>query len=265
MLCTPVTATKLVLPGYFSEKLNGIRAIWNPHTDSFQTRHGKFWRPWMTKKIWSGLTPTAVPLDGEFFVRGKSLQYITSAASVNLLEDPGLELNYHVYDCVVNGETFDKRRDRLNRLLETCRNNVIAQVAHLFIDDEARLEKYIAGFKSLGAEGVVNRVMGSVYAQGCRSPFMQKLKFMHDDEVLVINCIEGKGKFAGTLGAMSVVSRINGKFYTVGGGTMNNADRAAVWASKSKYIGKIATVEYPYKSEDGIPLQAVFVAWRDYE
>ena len=53
------------LPTLVSEKLNGIRAIWNPAAGRFQTKRHKFWRPWMTEKIWGkDVAPPTVALDG---------------------------------------------------------------------------------------------------------------------------------------------------------------------------------------------------------
>lgn len=265
MLCTPVpNYTKICLPGWVSEKLNGIRAIWNPQAGAFQTRHGKFWRPWMTSKIWNGLTPPKLPLDGEFYVRGKSLQYLTRAASVNLIDDPGLPLEYHVYDCITDCESTEKRLKRLELLMPTLVNNIVLNLQHEFVDTAERLEQVTAQYRAAGGEGLVSRTMGSVYARNCRSPFMQKLKFMESQEVTVIGFHEGKGKFAGTLGAMTVRNK-DGLVFRCGGGTMTNTDRDNVWHCQEDCSGKQITIEYPYLSEDGVPLQAGFVAWRDYE
>lgn len=266
MLCTEVASiSEIKLPCFVSEKLNGIRAIWNPVERKFHTRHGKFWHDWMTSKIFKS-APPSIALDGEFYVPGLPLGQLTSRAGVKLLEDTGLPLEYHVYDYVSSGITTDVRVARLYSGLFEYEN--VKTVHHEYCNHWEQLSAYITQLKQMrgadNVEGIVCRTSGYTYASGCRSPYMQKLKFMRHLDVTVLQLHEGLGKFTGTLGAMTVRAE-DGTTFRCGGGSMKNLDRAAVWADKSKYIGAVATIEFPYYSEFKVPLQAQFITWRDYE
>lgn len=264
MLCTEVSDTSQIkLPCWVSEKLNGIRAIWNPVERRFQTRKGKFWHDWMTNKIWQDNAPPSVAIDGEFYLHGLAPGQIASRAGVKILSDPGLPIEYHVYDVHSNGVTVEHRMELVKRTCVSYPSNVrildqtycdtIQQVNNIAID---------LGLKN--SEGLVARAAGYTYAAGCRSPYMQKLKFMSDDDVEVINFKEGTGKFRSTLGAMQVRDG-EGRIFDIGGGCMTNADRHEVWQNQGKYLGQTATIRFPYRSEDMVPLQAVFICWRNYE
>lgn len=266
MLCTEVhSISQIKLPCFVSEKLNGIRAIWNPVERKFQTRHGKFWHDWMTSKIFKS-APPSIALDGEFYVPGLPLGQLTSRAGVKLLEDTGLPLEYHVYDYVSSGITFEQRYDKLQSVWHDYLSTTaeIELVKHTCCATTADIAKLSQVHALADAEGLVARTAGYTYASGCRSPYMQKLKFMRHLDVTVLQLHEGLGKFTGTLGAMTVRAE-DGTTFRCGGGSMKNPDRAAVWADKSKYIGAVATIEFPYYSEFKVPQQAQFITWRDYE
>ncbi len=266
MLCTEVhSISEIKLPCFVSEKLNGIRAIWNPTERKFQTRNGKFWHDWMTSKIFKSGTSASM-LDGEFYVPGLPLGQLTSRAGVKVGNDTGLPLEYHVYDYVSSGTTTDVRVARLYSGLFESEN--IKVVHHEYCINIADIGRYTGQLQHMrgadNVEGIVCRTAGYTYASGCRSPYMQKLKFMRHLDVTVLQLHEGLGKFTGTLGAMTVRTE-DGTTFRCGGGSMKNPDRAAVWADKSKYIGAVATIEFPYYSEFKVPLQAQFITWRDYE
>ena len=45
---------------------------------------------------------------------------------------------------------------------------------------------------------------------------------------------------------------------------MTNEDRNRVWANRPRYLNQLATIKFPYTSGDSVPLQSVFIAWRNY-
>lgn len=264
MLCTEVSNTAQInMPCWISEKLNGIRAIWNPAEQRFNTKKGKFWHHWMTQKIWCYHLPPNIAVDGEFFVRGLSLGQLTSRASVKLLADPGAPLEYHVYDVHSNGMTVEQRMETLKRILTNSPAHV-KLLDQTYCDTLQQVNNIAIELGLKNSEGLVARTAGYTYAAGCISPYMQKLKFMQDDDVTVIGFTEGKGKFRGTLGAMQVRDG-EGRVFDIGGGCMKNTDRHEVWQNQEKYLGQLATIEFPYRTELLIPHQAQFKSWRNYE
>jgi DNA ligase-1 len=249
------------LPTLVSEKLNGIRAIWNPEANRFQTKRHKFWRPWMTEKIWGkNVTPPTVALDGEFYIPGAPLGTIASACGVTILEDPGVDIIYGVFDVIV---PITSARRRIT-LLDSLTHLPCEFVQHILCETREELQGIYDHFKSRNAEGIVCRHVNSPYAHGVRSSLVHKLKFFKEIEVTVIDFVEGEGKFSGTLGAM-LVRDAAGRVFSTGGGEMTNEDRNRVWANRPRYLNQLATIKFPYTSGDSVPLQSVFIAWRNYE
>ena len=259
MSSTPATSTEdIPLPTLVSEKLNGIRAIWNPAANRFQTKRRKFWHPWMTAKIWGNTAPPTIALDGEFYIPGAPLGTIASACGVTILEDPGIPITYGVFDVIVPLKSALKRV----AIIDTITHLPCDFVSHILCETIEELNAVVALFRTNNSEGVVCRYANSCYAHGTRSSLVHKIKFFDDCEVTVIDFIEGEGKFAGTLGAM-LVRDDSGRVFSTGGGEMSNKDRSDVWSNKPRYLNRPATIKFPYRSGDGVPLQSVFIAWRD--
>lgn len=255
MLCESVTdLRKFILPSWVSRKLNGIRAIWTG--EHFVTRQGKVWRQWATERIFKTLPQT--PLDGEFYVEGLELQEITERCGVQIIRDPGLHFEYHVYDMIVNGVVVGDRMKWLKQHVPVS-DTVKLHESHQ-VNTLPELEAFIHKAQEQKWEGIVGRY--SVYLGGQSA--MQKYKFMYDEEVTVCDFVEGKGKFRGMLGAL-VVRDSCGRIFEIGGGKMTDRDRLRVWIDKDQYRGKLATIRFPSRSKDNVPQQAVFIAWRNYE
>lgn len=87
-----------------------------------------------------------------------------------------------------------------------------------------------------------------------------KLKDLVDVDVKVLRLVEGKGKFAGMLGAL--VCEFQGKEVMVSGGTMSTPLREYLWINQHDILGKIVQVHALEINESGALREPRFIRMR---
>ncbi|MDC2889385.1 hypothetical protein [Psychrosphaera algicola] len=102
-----------------------------------------------------------------------------------------------------------------------------------------------------GGEGVMLNVANSYYYHG-RTDRLLKLKPYLDEEATVLKHVEGKGKYAGMLGAI-VVKNKTGHVFKIGSG-FSDKERA-----EPPEIGTQVTYRYSGYTNSGKPRFATFV------
>lgn len=102
-----------------------------------------------------------------------------------------------------------------------------------------------------GIEGLVLRTDTNYYVEG-RSKSMWKYKEVFEAEAPIVNWIEGKGKFARSLGA--VVCWWNNQYIVIGRGTLTTEEADKLWKHRD---GKTARFEYRTLSTSGKPQQPI--------
>jgi len=108
----------------------------------------------------------------------------------------------------------------------------------------------------IGGEGVVLTASASPYMfKGYRGLAKIKLKGTLSFDLRVLDVVEGKGKFKGTVGALRV-EWFNDKTIDISG--MCNAERDLWWLNKENIVGKIVEVEAMNKSPKGVLTQPRF-------
>ncbi|KAH8612544.1 putative Zinc ribbon domain [Trypanosoma vivax] len=89
------------------------------------------------------------------------------------------------------------------------------------------------------------------YAYGARSPNLLKYKLMHDSEYVIVDGVEGQGKWRGCLGAF-VCKTENGHHFTVTPAT-SEENKREMWRQLRVYKGRVLTVQYQELSTNGVP------------
>jgi DNA ligase 1 len=199
--------------GYWiSEKLDGVRALWNGKT--FLSREGnEFTAPeWFTRVL-----PTDVHLDGELYAgRGNFQDTVSIVRTVNSTLWPG-KIQYQVFDIVDRTATipFEERISQLQRLF--AKNlDWIKLVDHEKCRSKDHLEKKLETVLKLGGEGLMLREAKSVYIPS-RSRTLYKVKTFFDAEAIVVGYEPGKGRNKGVCGALKCQME-NGKEFKIGTG-----------------------------------------------
>ncbi len=98
---------------YHSEKLDGVRAVWNKET--FMSRNQKeFHSPDWFKEI----MPRHHALDGELFGgRGKFQQTVGYVKKLNPIDSEWKKLKYMVFDLPEDNSPFEERYKKLEKIV----------------------------------------------------------------------------------------------------------------------------------------------------
>lgn len=251
--------------------------------------------------VWGTGVPQVV-LDGELYIHGRSLQYISGQARKE--SDEG-HLTYVVFDCffpaaIAVGENMPSglRQKYLDAWTAQCDWAAVAPRLHRAerwrVRSMAGVQRYVDKFLGEKYEGVVARKMDGRYEYGnnnYHSPELLKFKQKHDQEYTVVDFKQGtKGKDIGAIIWIAAVDKTAAGQYSpeldpkaqegifsVTPKNMTYPQRKRLFVCMgemvepgvtrfAKYIkGAPLTVEYPELSEADIPVQAKAVAFRTYE
>jgi len=241
---------------WMSEKLDGIRAIWDGKR--LISRLGnEFHAPTFFKAA----LPAHVQLDGELFVgRGR---FPETVSIVKSHEDKGWsKIQFRVFDFYAppgNPESmipFETRQVKLKAVVRHAGSKHLRYVKQTVCKSPTHLKKTMDKYVKMGAEGLMLREPGSHYV-GRRSGTLLKVKRFHDAEGKVVGHEQGKGRLKGLMGAL-IVER-NGKRFNVGTGFTDARRR------HPPKIGSKITFRYQEMTERGVPRFPSFVAERNYE
>ncbi len=197
------------------------------------------------------------PLDGEGYIHGVSLGYITARTSrtVNLHPDYKA-VNFHVFDLPI------WRKKQANRIAELQALACIDESQHIHRVSTVKgtidqIEDFTRDMVDQGYEGTIIRNPAGYYEEK-RTTGMLKWKPGGSDEYKLIEMIEGKGKYAGTLGAMRVKGS-NGQEFNVGSFAVTDAERRSLWICREELSGRAwVMIRYFELTEKNIPPSGVF-------
>lgn len=225
---------------WVSEKLDGVRAIWDGHTLRF--RSGRI----VHAPAWFVAALPAQPLDGELWLgRG---QFDALSAIVRKTEPVDVEwrtVHYMIFDMPDTEGDFSQRVERMRDVIARADIAWLQVVPQFRVADKAQLkmryDEVIAG----GGEGLMLHRADAPYRAG-RSDDLLKLKPAEDAEATVIGYVPGKGRFVGQVGALKV-QNAEGKKFRIGSGLNDSLRR------HPPPVGAVVTYRYQHLSRDGIP------------
>jgi DNA ligase-1 len=210
--------------------------------------------------------------DGEYIFDGEA--YSMSEAQQNGFEGlmslirsaepvPGHEaIEYWIYDLPSSDLQQDKRDSLRLEILKNATGPIKCVPSIICADHEAVMKAF-ERFLELGFEGAMVRSADGIYEQGKRSYFLQKLKSFTEDEFLIIDAEEGRGKDIGTVGAFVCVDK-NGKQFKARLKASYDR-RRELFQCPEQWNNKHLTIAYQNLSFDGIPRFPIGRAIRDYE
>lgn len=238
---------------YVQRKLDGNRCIITNHDGNViaYTRNGK---PITSiGHILNNLDiPVGATLDGELYIHGERLQNIASL--IKKEQEESQLLKFHAYD-IMSPKSFSHR---LDELMKVCaKNNVIELVETRFVSNETEIKDYYNLFVAEGYEGAIIRHTDAGYEDGKRSRSLLKMKGWQDEEFRVIDITASKDGWA-------ILHCAQGfglpPFKVTAPGTMD--DKYYVFNNKEKYINRLITIEFAYRTEDGSLFHPVAKNWR---
>jgi DNA ligase-1 len=252
---------------WISEKLDGVRAYWDPKLKKVFSRNGKQYHvpDWFTKNL-----PDEY-LDGELWNGRQEFQKTSGIVRHKTPNDEDWkEITYKVFDLPEYDAPFEKRLEKLKDLVKESKHPQMEVVKHWKCTNNEDLFKELEKYEDLGAEGLMLRKPGSKYERK-RSKTLLKIKSFYDSEAEVLAHEFGKGRLSEMCGKMLVKSLHeikNNRFtmpkgieFRVGSG-MTDEQR-----KNPPPIGSHITYRFIEMTTSKVPVPrfATFVCVRDYD
>jgi DNA ligase 1 len=232
-----------------SEKLDGVRALWDGKALRFRSGQTISAPAWFTAKL------PATPLDGELWLaRGQFDSLSGMVRKLQPVDSEWSQVKYMVFELPAGDGTFEKRSDKLQVLAMQTNWPQLQWIEQFKLPDEKALQAKLKQIVALGGEGVMLHKLDAAVTQG-RSPVLLKLKPISDAEGIVMAHIAGKGKFAGMLGALQIKTE-SGHSVKIGTGFSDEQRK------NPPAVGSTITYSYRDTTPSGKPRFAAFLRVR---
>ena len=233
-----------------SEKLDGVRAIWDGQALRF--RSGKT----INAPGWFLAGLPNQPLDGELWIARGQFERVSGIVRREIPDDAAWrEVRYMIFELPGAPGPFSERAEQIRRLARLANVPWLSEIKQFFPVDRGTLESHLDEVVRAGGEGLMLHLADAPYETG-RSDVLLKVKPWQDAEAVVIGHQQGKGRFAGMLGALKVRTP-EGKEFSLGTG-FSDAQR-----QEPPALGTTVTYRYRDLTSKGLPRFASFLRIRD--
>jgi DNA ligase-1 len=233
-----------------SEKLDGVRAIWDGQVLRF--RSGRT----INAPAWFLAGLPKQPLDGELWIGRGQFERVSGIVRRETPDDAAWrDVRYMIFELPGAQGTFAERVEQIGRLVRQANVPWLFQIEQFFPVHRGNLQKRFDEVIKGGGEGLMLHLADAPYETG-RSDVLLKLKPWQDAEATVIGHQPGKGRFVGVLGAMRVRTP-EGRTFLLGTG-FSDAQRLAPPA-----LGATVTYRYRDLTAKGLPRFASFLRIRE--
>lgn len=210
-------------------------------------------------------------MDGECYKHGYSLQQLNSIARTQKTAVDYSILQFYWYDIVDINSTTTERIDKINKLAKDL--NLDFNPERQFKEGELRIQLVphveVSGWNNIeslhnkyvleGWEGLVIRLQSSTYGPNKRTNDWIKVKMYKDDCFKVIGI---EGGLRGAEDMVFILETEDGKTFKAKP-FGDREQKQEYWDNfDEKYKGHIGECKFFYYSDDGVPLQPSFKAFR---
>ncbi|EKO5121559.1 DNA ligase [Vibrio fluvialis] len=233
-----------------SEKLDGIRAIWNGK--QLLTRNGNpIYAPrWFTDPL------PDYTLEGELWAgRGHFALVQQTVLDHTPSDEAWRKIDFMLFDMPDAAGDYTKRYYNLIHVVDSASSKHIKYIEHTPVLSEQELLRYLDTLVNENGEGIMLRKVTARYQAG-RSNDLLKLKKHQDAEARVVGYKIGNGKYKGLMGSVLVRTEEGTEFY-VGTG-FSDEQRL-----NPPEIGSLITYRYNGLTAEGKPRFARFVRVRE--
>jgi DNA ligase 1 len=235
-----------------SEKLDGVRAVWDGKNLHFRSGRMIHAPAWFTASFPSHA------LDGELWMGRRSFERLSAAVRrQEPLDAEWKNISYQLYELPDGEGSFSARIDSLQNSVTQAGVSWLHVLPQLRIADQAALTLKLNQIVHGGGEGLMLHRADASWQTG-RSDILLKLKPQLDAEALVIAHETGQGKYQGMLGAL-MVETPDGQRFRLGTG-LSDAQRRHPPA-----VGSTVTYRYRDLTSTGLPKFASFLRLRESE
>ena len=229
-----------------SEKLDGVRAIWDGSTLKFRSGRTVNAPAWFLAKL------PKTPLDGELWLGRGRFDEVSGMVRKNQAVDADWQqINYMVFELPGGEGDFTMRYSRIRLLTWGTQWDRLKPALQVRIPTMEGIRSELKRVVAAGGEGLMLHRANSAYVTG-RSDALLKLKPSADAEATVVGHVAGKGKFDGMLGALEVKTE-DGQRFRLGTGFSDEQRKSP------PAIGSIVTYTYRDLTPSGKPRFASFL------
>lgn len=237
-------------PYWVSEKLDGVRAVWDGSRLRFRSGRPIVAPDWFV----AGLPPT--PLDGELWMGRRSFDRLSGLVRREAPDDPQWQaVRYMVFELPGGEGDFSTRIERIHQIVATANKPWLAAVPQFRVADRSALTRKLDEVVAGGGEGLMLHRADAQWVSG-RSSALLKLTPWHDAEARVVGYVPGKGRLTGMVGSLEVEAP-DGRRFRLGSG-LTDADRR-----NPPPIGTEVTYRYRELTPKGLPRFPRFVRVRE--
>lgn len=232
-----------------SEKLDGVRAIWDGQQLVFRSGRTINAPSWFLQ----GLPRQA--LDGELWMGRGTFEQLSGIVRRDVPDDAEWrQIRYMIFELPDAPGTFAERAENIRELVRQAKVPWLVEIEQVRVVDRSSLQKKMNEIVKAGGEGLMLHRADALYETG-RSDTLLKMKPWADAEAVVIAHQPGKGKYAGKMGALRVHAE-DGRVFLLGSG-FSDAQR-----QNPPPIGTTLTYRYRDLTSKGLPRFASFLRVR---
>ena len=248
MLASVYSAEREIQEYWVSEKLDGVRGHWDGKTLWSRGGHRISTPGWFTEG-WPSMA-----MDGELWIARGRFDAVSGIARSTRADDKEWQrVKFMIFDLPDHGGVFSQRVEEMEEI-DDYGIPWLQPIPQFRVDDAAELDARLEALVAAGSEGLMLHHQDALYRSG-RSQDLLKYKLHDDAEARVVGYTEGKGKYAGQVGAL-VVERKDGRRFRLGSG-LSDKERAS-----PPPVGSWVTYHYNGYTSTGLPRFARFVRVR---
>ena len=232
-----------------SEKLDGVRAIWDGATLRFRSGREVHAPEWFV----AGLPKR--PLDGELWLGRGSFERLSGIVRKEVPDDAEWrQVRYMIFELPGAPGTFAERAEQIRETVKQANVPWLREIEQFRVVNRSSLQKRMKEVVKAGGEGLMLHRADAPYETG-RSDVLLKMKPWEDAEAVVIGHLPGKGKHAGNMGALRVRAE-DGREFSLGTGFTDQQRR------DPPPVGTTVTYRYHGLTRTGLPRFASFLRVR---
>ncbi|MBK9350960.1 MAG: DNA ligase [Sulfuritalea sp.] len=235
---------------WISEKLDGVRAVWDGRVLRFRSGNPVPAPQWFL----DGLPAEA--LDGELWLaRGRFDELSAIVRRKAPVDAEWRRVRYMVFELPAAAGSFTERIARMQAIAAAAQRPWLMAIPQFRLADVAALKKKLNEIVRAGGEGLMLHRADAAYETG-RSATLLKLTPWLDAEAVVVGHIPGKGKHAGKLGALRM-EMPDGRRFSLGSGLSDALRR------DPPPLGTLVTYRYRELTPKGMPRFPSYLRVRD--
>ncbi|MCW5664290.1 MAG: DNA ligase [Piscinibacter sp.] len=232
-----------------SEKLDGVRALWDGRALRFRSGREVAAPAWFLERL-----PSRA-LDGELWLGRGRFDELSGLVRRAAPDDTlWRDIRYMLFELPGATGGFAERSAALVRLAVAARWAQLQAVPQETLPNRAALRDRLDAVVRAGGEGLMLHRADAPWQTG-RSRVLLKLKPVQDADAVVIGHVPGRGRHEGRLGAL-VLRRDDGVVFQLGSG-LSDAQRDA-----PPRVGSVVTYSYRGVTPQGVPRFASFLRVR---